>query len=190
MNSPAVIAAPGRMAPSHTLRRLARVVRSLVALGALVLATVPLAFWSSPEWVRWHVRHNLGLGHAELTLRPDTLWLNAAVGLPAVAVGFFVLWQLWRLFGEYGHGRVFSREAVLRLRRFAAGVLVLGVLRPLTHTATVLVLTWHNAPGQRTLMLSLSSDDYLHVLLGAVLLAIAVVMAEAVRVAEENAEFV
>ena len=52
------------------------------------------------------------------------------------------------------------------------------------------VLTLGNPPGQRQLVIGLSWDDYLAVLLAVVLIAIATVMAEAVRVAEENEGFV
>jgi hypothetical protein len=190
MHRPSSFPAHGAPLPSRTLARLARLVRALVVLGAAVLAVVPPWVWSSPEWVRLHAQRNLGLEALPQSLGPGTLWLHALVGLPALATGFFLLWQLWRLFGEYGQGRVLGRAAVQHLRRFASGVLALGVLGPLTETLSVLVLTWHNPPGQRQLVINLSSDDYLHVLLGAVLLAIALVMAEAVRVAEENAEFV
>ena len=64
------------------------------------------------------------------------------------------------------------------------------MLAPLTRTASILVLTLGNAPGQRQLLINISSDDYMRVLFGAVLLAIATVMAEAVRVAEDHAGFV
>lgn len=174
---------------SATLRRLGAVVRSLVLLGALALATVPFWLWSSPERVREAAQSAVGRA-APLTLDERALWWNGLAGLPAVLLGFFLLWQLWRLFGEYGKGRVFSRHAVRHLRRFALGVMGLAVLAPLTRTLSMLALTWGNPPGQRQLVLSFSSDDYFRLLLAAVLLAIAAVMSEAVRVAEENAEFV
>jgi hypothetical protein len=132
----------------------------------------------------------MGMAGQPVTIDRRALWLNAAVGLPGLATGFFLLWQLWRLFGEYAHGQVFSRRALRHLRRLALGVVALGVLAPLTRTASILVLTLGNAPGQRQLLINISSDDYMRVLFGAVLLAIATVMAEAVRVAEDHAGFV
>jgi len=185
------IAAPApRPLTSPTLRRLGLVVRALVLLGALVLACVPLWLWLSPEQLRAEAVSTLRLDGKPLTIDERALWLHAAVGLPGLALGYFLLWQLWQLFGEYAQGRVFSLAAVLRLRRFAVGVLVLGLWTPVARMGSVLALTWGNPPGQRYLMLGLSTDDYVRVLLGAVLLAIAAVMAEAARLAEENAEFV
>jgi hypothetical protein len=187
---PTPLATPaGRHLASRSLQRLGLLVRALVALGALVLATVPPWLWLSADWLQQHARQNLGI-IGPVTVDTRAQWLTAAAGLPGLAVGFFLLWQLWLLFGEYGQGQVFSRRAVRCLRRFALGVLAMGLMAPLARTASILALTVGNPPGQRQLVLGISSDDYLHVLLGAVLLAIAMVMVEAARVAQENAEFV
>ena len=61
---------------------------------------------------------------------------------------------------------------------------------PLLRTAVGIALTLGNPPGQRLLVFTLSWNDYLSMLCGAVLLAVARVMADAVRLAEDNAGFV
>ena len=65
-----------------------------------------------------------------------------------------------------------------------------ALLAPVMRSVMSVVFTLSNPPGQRMLALSLSWSDYLAVLLAVVLIAIATVMAEAVRVAEENEGFV
>ena len=55
---------------------------------------------------------------------------------------------------------------------------------------TILALTLGNAPGQRMLSVQLGSQHYVVLLLGLVLIAMAMVMREAQRMAQENAEFV
>ena len=52
------------------------------------------------------------------------------------------------------------------------------------------IVTWHNGPGKREVDASLSSDDYMVLLLGVALLAISSVMVEAARIAEDNEGFV
>ncbi|WP_298829217.1 DUF2975 domain-containing protein [uncultured Piscinibacter sp.] len=116
--------------------------------------------------------------------------LGALLSLLPVALGLYALWQLWRLFAEYGAGRVFGRVALAHLRRFAWALLGIAVLAPLVRAATSVALTMGNPPGRRMLVLGFSWNDYMAVLLAAVLIAIATVMAEAVRVAEENEGFV
>ena len=67
---------------------------------------------------------------------------------------------------------------------------LLAAAQPLGRTLSVLALTWGNPVGQRQLWFGLSSDHYLALLFGLVLLALAQVLTEAARVAHENAEFV
>jgi hypothetical protein len=66
----------------------------------------------------------------------------------------------------------------------------MALVMPLTFTATILALTLGNPPGQRILSVHLASEHYIMLLLGLVLIAMAMVMREAQRMAQENAEFV
>jgi len=171
-------------------RRLITLVRVLAALGASSALLLPVWLWSDPERVQAFGGELTGLPAASITVGPDTLWQGLLASLPATAVLVFSLWQLWCLFGEYGRGRALERPALVRLRRFAWGLLVLALLHPLTSAALSAILTLHNPPGLRLLRLSFGSEDYLSLLLAAVLLAIAQVMHQAVELAEENRGFV
>jgi hypothetical protein len=85
---------------------------------------------------------------------------------------------------------VFERASVGRLRRFAWTTLAFALAQPLLTAAMVLALTLSNPPGQRMLRLGIGGHDYMGVLVAAVLIAIATVMSDAVRLAEENEGFV
>ena len=179
-------AALGRLPGS--LARTVLVVRVLCVLGALSLLAVPPWFWLSADHVR-----ELGpalAGVRDVAVDAQAQRIGAAVSVLPVAVGLYALWQLWQLFAEYAAGRVFGTAAAQRLRRFAWALLGTAVLAPMVRAAMSVVLTFGNPPGQRMLVIGLSWNDYLAVLLAVVLIAIATVMAEAVRVAEENESFV
>ncbi len=171
-----------------SLGRLVRIVRALCVLGVLTLVAVPIWFWLSPDNVLAFGAQMAG-SHA-IVVDDRARTLGALVSLLPVSVGLYALWQLWRLFAEYGAGRALGRAALARLKRFAWTLLALALLAPLVRAAMSVVLTMGNPPGQRQLVIGLSWDDYLAVLLAVVLIAIATVMAEAVRVAEENEGFV
>ncbi|MFT3957266.1 MAG: DUF2975 domain-containing protein [Piscinibacter sp.] len=178
---------PSRPLPG-SLARVVWVVRALCVLGVLTLLAVPPWFWLSADNVR-----TLGpalAGVSDVVVDAGTQRIGAAVSVLPVAVGLYALWQLWQLFGEYAAGRVFGLAAVQRLRRFAWALLGAALLAPLVRAVMSVVLTVGNPPGQRMLVIGFSWNDYLAVLLAAVLIAIATVMAEAARVAEENAGFV
>uniref|UniRef100_UPI003785082A DUF2975 domain-containing protein n=1 Tax=Aquabacterium sp. TaxID=1872578 RepID=UPI003785082A len=172
------------------LRSLVWVVRALTVLGATTLCLVPLLFWLSPDWVRSAGPSIAGIGDHPTVIDERALLLGALSSLPGVLLGLAALWQLWQLFGEYGAGRVFGRLAQRHLRGFAWCMLASALLSPLLRAAVGVALTLGNPPGQRLLAFSLSWNDYVGILCGAVLLAVAVVMSEAVRLAEENDSFV
>lgn len=172
-----------------SLGRVVFVVRALCVLGALTLLAVPPWFWLSAENVLALGPQMAGVS-GSIVVDGRTRALGAAVSLLPIGVGLYALWQLWRLFAEYGAGRVFGRAALARLKRFAWALLAAALLAPLARAAMSVLLTVGNPPGQRMLVIGFSWNDYLAVLLAAVLIAIATVMAEAVRVAEENESFV
>lgn len=189
---------PAQLLPSEALARrlknLSRAVQALSLLAMPVLLAVPLGWlWWPETLVSLGQSETSGvnlLGLAEGPLTPAMRGRMAAASLLVVCVGLWLLWQLWRLFGEYRRGAVFSPRALQGLRRFAWGMLALAVAQPLSQAAMALAVSWDNRPGHRQLVLSLSSNDYALLLGALVFLAIARVMAEAARVFEENEGFV
>jgi len=181
---------PSAVRPGPALRRLVWLVRLLALLGAAVLLTVPLIFWLQPDWVRNAAPAMVGLGGHPTVVDDRARLLGGLASLPGVLLGLAALWQLWRLFGEYGAGRVFGAAAQRHLRGFAAALLASALVTPFMRAAVGVALTLGNPPGQKVLSFMLSWHDYLSILCGAVLLAVALVMADAVRLAEDNEGFV
>lgn len=174
--------------PRGTLRGLCLAVRGLVLLGALLLASFVAWLVGDPTQALAPLLAGLGLGG--LAVDGALRWRALAVMLPLLALGAVALWQLWRLFGLLLDGRALTVATQRRLQRFAAATCALALLSPLAGTALVLVMTLDRPPGQRQLVIAISSDQYLAALLAIVLLVLARVMADAVRAAEENAGFV
>lgn len=184
MPSPTLPASP----PRGALRAGCLAVRALALLGAVLLTGFVGGVLATPATALAAWLQTLGLSALPVdgTLRWRAL---AALALPLAAAAA-ALWQLWRLFGLLLAGRALTPEAQRRLQGFAAATTALGLLSPLAGSALSLLLTLDAPPGQRRLVLAVSSDQFLVVLLGAVLLVLARVMADAVRAAEENAGFV
>jgi hypothetical protein len=192
MNIPAspAIARDAALAPLERVRRLARWVRALAITGAVTLPLGTLWVWSSPERIDHFVAANLGVNAATLGLAPSTTWLGVLVNLLPVAAGWFALLQVWHLFGGYGRAEVFTLAAIRRLRRLAMGLLAVALAQVLARSATGVVLTLHLPPGERLLIVGFSSHDYVLLVFGLLLWAIAWVMVEAARLARENEQFV
>lgn len=170
------------------IRRLAWVVRALCLLGVVVIGTLPFIFWAKPDWVAEVAAHLWDVNKLQLDLG-SRLWGLAASLLPT-SVSLFALWQMWSLFGCFAQGELLARRPAQHLRRLGLGLCALALAQPLGETLVILALTWGNPKGERQLWFGLSGDHYLSLLFGLLLLALAQVLHEAARVADENAGFV
>jgi len=170
------------------IRRLAWIVRLLSLCGVVVIGTLPFIFWAQPDWVAEVAARTWHLSKLQLDLG-SRLWGLGASMVPT-SVSLYALWQMWALFGCFAQGELLARRPARHLRRLGLGLCALAAAQPLGHTLGILALTWGNPKGERQLWVGLSSDHYLSLLFGLLLLALAQVLAEAARVADENAEFV
>lgn len=170
------------------IRRLAWVVRLLCLLGVVVIGTLPFIFWAEADWVAEVASHLWNVNKLQLDLG-SRLWGLAASMLPT-SVSLFALWQMWSLFGCFAQGELLARRPAQHLRRLGLGLCALAAAQPLGQTLAILALTWGNPKGERQLWFGLSADHYLALLFGLLLLALAQVLSEAARVADENAEFI
>lgn len=170
------------------IRRLALAVRAMCLLGLLAIGTMPFIFWAQPHWVADVVLNQWSVRTIQLDLGSRLGGLAGSL-LPTAA-SLVALAQMWALFGCFARGELLARAPARHLRRLGLALCALAVAQPLGRTLSILALTWGNPPGERQIWLGLSSDHYLSLLFGLLLLALAQVLAEAARVADENAEFV
>lgn len=170
------------------LRRLAAIVRFLIVTGALLLVGTYVWIWLVPGHAHSQIKEAAGIDIDHMA--PYMQVLGAAWTLVPIGIWVYALHQLWQLFGEYALGNVFSRRALEGLRGFARCALATAFAEPIYGGVLSVIVTSDRKPGTRELNLAFTSNDYTMLLIGAVLLAIASVMAEAARVAEDNAGFV
>lgn len=170
------------------IARLSRWVRLICALLGLLMLGMPALFWAQPGWVESVARSEWGLSALQL----DGLARlgGLAASLLSSAVALWALWQVWQLFGCLSRGELFSQRTAQYLQKSGAALLLLVLALPLSRTLAVLALTLGNPAGKRMLVLNLDFNQLACLLAGLVLLALARVMHEAARVADENASFV
>jgi hypothetical protein len=183
------VLSPPRTPPQARFQRIARFARALVLVGGALFVLDALATWIFPDFAARMIRSAINVE----IIGPFTTSTRVAYVLwdiPSLAVILVALLRLWQLFGEYLQSRIFSARALTSLRGFARWTLVAAFWSPVYRAVLSVIVTWQNGPGKRELTINLSSDDYLLLLLGVVLLAISSVMAEAARIAEDNEGFV
>lgn len=187
-------ATPRQLRLAARLRGLSTGVQALAALGGTFMTVLPMLLAFAPlGWVAMllggadegNVMHLL---EADLTSAVRARLV--AVMLIPVAASLGVLWQVWRLFGQYRQGLVFSAAALSHLRRLAWALVALAVVQPLARALMSVAISLDNAPGHRHLMLSFGSDDFALLLLALVFVAIARVMVEAAQAADEVEQFI
>ncbi|WP_431102158.1 DUF2975 domain-containing protein [Roseateles noduli] len=181
--------APSFPAGLQRIRWIAHCVRAMALIAMAVVVGFHAMFWTNRGMVERTARKEWNL---DFPMQFDAVSRagGLAVNLPLALLSLYALVCLWRLFGAYLRGEVFTDAATHGLRRLGQSVTAMALVMPLTDTATVLALTLGNPPGQRMLAVHLGSQHYIVLLLGLVLIAMAMVMREAQRMAQENAEFV
>jgi Protein of unknown function (DUF2975) len=115
--------------------------------------------------------------------------IAALIGLLPVALMSYAMVIAYRCFSGFARGEYFSRSAVITLRAFARAMFVTALACMVVPTLAVLVLTM-GGPGQASLVVSVGSQHLVLLLFAGVVWQMARVMAKAVEIAEENAQFV
>ena len=146
------------------------------------------AFWAftSPEAIK-DIR---GLGYDVTALPPAYRLLAFLVSMIPGAIGVYGLMALRRLFGAYRDGAIFAAGNALDLRAFAFSVVGSVLANIVTGPVLSVIVSWHNPPGSRVLAVSFRSDDLAALFVGCLFLVVAWIMAEAQRLAEDNAQIV
>jgi hypothetical protein len=172
------------------LTRLSRTMEWVTVVGMVLIVVGMSAAAIIPAWSRNLLLARLGETGARLPLGPSEQAVAALIFAVPVGLMIWGLWHVRALFRDFARGRVFTGTAARHLQLFGVSVLLQGPLGPLIATALGIALSLGNPPGQRLLVLTLSSNDYFAVIVGGVLVAVAAVMREAARLADENASFV
>ena len=176
--------------PIDRIRRLSLIMQGVVIAGAL-FAELALAWvWLSPGIIESIILPRLGLSPADIVLDGRTRLYGFLISSLPLTVVFYALYQAFFLFAGYRRGEIFTLRAAERLRNIALAVIGAIFMSPFVQGALSAALSFGAAPGKRAITMSFSLQDYLVAALGWLLLAIAYVMAEAVRIAKENREII
>ncbi|HYW57850.1 MAG TPA: DUF2975 domain-containing protein [Polaromonas sp.] len=116
--------------------------------------------------------------------------LAVALGMTPVLCASYGLVCAMRCFSGFSQGEYFSLRTVRYLRGFAAGIFASVVAGFFASMLISVVLTAGAPAGQKALAFGLGSNELLTLLFAGMVWQIAAVMAKAVALAEENAQFV
>jgi hypothetical protein len=170
--------------------RLCRRAAALALASAVAFLVANTALWVVPQWSEFGARAQANLQTEPITLTP--LVRSLGLGLSSAYVGV-IAWALWtarRLFLRLAAGDVFRTETGTLLRRFGLALLLYAGLMPFVTMAMCWIVTMNNPPGQKLLRLGVSDQNVVLALVGTLILVIGSVLADAVRIADENRQII
>ncbi len=177
-------------APVGQITRLSRV---LWWLANLLMVLVPVGVaWT---WTHFDQLAPFLPSMAGIPYDPERVTTSILVGafclnmIPG-AIAIYGFWRLRRLFGLFAVGRYFDVEVIRCVRNFASAALAYGLAAPLTRLLIGLLVSLSNPPGERVLLVRISSDDLVIVFLGGVFFLIARVWSKAKEISDENDQIV
>lgn len=175
--------------PLDRVQRLSRIFSRLaLGLAALILLLDALL---------WLDRSALERGAATL-LPAGTLFELTATALVGgfvlahlvMALLIYALWQAHRLFAAFASGVIFVAATGARLFRIGFAFTLVLPVQLLASGMTSLLLTWGNPAGERAFALSVDPAHAMLAAAGLLILTVGWVMAEAARIADDNAQIV
>jgi hypothetical protein len=167
-------------------RRLWRITTALLILLPLLVLGGLVWGYAHPDWLT-RAFPGLPAGTALTGAKSMAVVLVGAVGLGPV---LYALVQMRDLFARYRRAEILSPACGRAIRRTGAALMLLALWQTIALPLQIGLLTLDNPPGGKQLTLQLSSETMWLLLAGGLLLTIGWVMAEAARVAEENAGFI
>lgn len=139
------------------------------------------------------LRSGVSLSTLQAAMLEVELWqrvLVVGLGMVPVCCASYGLVCAMRCFSGFSQREYFSLRNVRYLRGFAAGVFASVVAGFFVSMAISVVLTLGAPAGQRALAMGLGSNELITLLFAGMVWQISAVMAKAVALAEENAQFV
>ena len=180
-------------ADNGSLAGTARLSRNLRWLATLLVVGVPLGLiwtWANFAELAPYLLSTAGVAFDPERVTPPLLVAAFTVNMVPGGIAMYGFWRLRRLFGLFAQGRYFDGEVIRCVQSFASAAFAYGLAAPVSRTLIALIVSLPNAPGERVLLLRLSSDDLVVAFLGGVFFLISRVWRKAKMIAEENAQIV
>lgn len=125
-----------------------------------------------------------------VTYTPAKKWLLHGLAAISYFSLLLIVFGTARVFAAFQKGTVFSSGAVKAVRFLGLLIFVFAAIQLLIPTLIVLGLTFDNADGLRTLTLSINTSGVILLMIGTVILVIGQILTQAMKIAEENGQFI
>lgn len=175
--------------PFARLRAVSKVMVVAVTVGMIALVALAAVVFLVPALTRAAiVPEAMPFGLTEIT--PRARLLGFLVLCVPLGVFLYGLNEVRLLFGQYAAGDVLSSRAARRLKRIAWATIVGALMRAPARAGLYLALSIDQLDLPSRLPIRINTADFTFLLFGLLLLAVAWVMTEAARIAEEHRQII
>lgn len=178
------------MQPSQRTERIRHTSRLFQRLVIVLMGLLPLT--ACLAWALIDLNElNFGVTAEEVgPLTPHERWSAAALSLIPLSVSLFALFNLQRLFGFYADGKFFDLANVRCFRNMGWALVAIVPIDILFKSALSVLLSMDQPAGERMLAISIASDDVGIAVIGAVIIIVSWVMAEAADISQKNSAII
>jgi hypothetical protein len=144
--------------------------------------------------VAWHVPSEFGRfasfipNNVEILnpLTPLTRLYGFLIYAPIIILLAFIFLFFVKLFKSYERLEIFSLSAVNHIKRIGYLLLAIECIKPGVEFLLSMVLTWHNPPGHRYAIVSVSDTDLTTIFIAFIIILVSWIMSEGSRLKEEE----
>ena len=176
--------------PTPGIKLLCQLMSRAASAMAILLLVLGIGLWTLPQTTDFIARELSTLKGIPITIDWTVRFFGAALSGVYVGLISYALWIASWLFAGFAEGQIFEPKTGKRLRQIGFIMTVFALASPVVRTLLALLLTFENPPGQHVLIVSLSSDEFVIAIFGALILVLGHVMAEAARIAEDYQQIV
>jgi hypothetical protein len=176
------------MPKSYNLLTLARVGRWVTGVSAILI----LGYYAYLIAVPLEAFAVMAKDVPGIQTPPAASLITAATLVASVPVAAFLLAlsQIWYFFGEVKNRRPYSLAAQRSLQWLGRAAIACAISGVLARTVIVLILTSANPPGQKMLIIGISSGEVAAMLIAVLVFVFANIVREAAALLQENEMFV
>ncbi|MBC3764858.1 DUF2975 domain-containing protein [Neptunicella marina] len=166
----------------------------LIALRVVFIFSVPVSVYNQSPALSNKTEVNIEYlvdvqsswkGYATM-LDNEQLNSQLILGLPEQLFILVIYCLLWRLFGFYQQGQVFSAEPINQLRIIAGCILLWPVITIIYPILTTLLLRFSGASDSLPIYVSIGTSEITNLITGLIVYVISWIMLEAQKVNEEQ----
>lgn len=176
----------------NKIQRVSRVFRVLFQTLFFILPLLLILFWmtaSHPSW-EWNgikiqsIPSGIKMLHA---FNLETRLLGLSISMIPTIIHMLILYFLFKLFGLYEKGEIFSIVNVKYIKNIGYLMLLDQLVNPIYQLFISVAMTWQNPKGQGVASITMDQTNIATMIAAVLIILISWIMAEGCKLREEQA---